>query len=248
MLELKNKKILIIGASGNIGSNLVLNLSKLGAKLIIAGRNEKRLNELLTSLKGANHEAKFLDVLDFAKISDFMKALVNDGVKLDGLVYVTGLMPNIPIRTQNIENLDLTMKTNFYGFFEAAKHFSKKSISNEGSSIVAFSSYAALNPGKSQLAYGASKAAIDNAIKVMAKEFSRRNIRANSIRPAMVENFDNQENFDESTVLAKEFNELIISQNGLIECDQISNLVAFLLSDNSKFINGENLDIKGLLC
>ncbi len=244
MFNLQNKKILVIGASGTLGSNLASILSSLGAKLIIAGRDKKRLQKLFSTLVGEGHEVRIIDVLQVDKLAEFMQSCVNDGVKLSGLVYVTGIFPYIPLRVQSVENLEYTMRINFYGFVEVVKQFSKKTISENESSIVVFSSYAAINPGKSQLAYGASKAAVDNAVMVMAKELAKRKIRVNSIRPAEIEK---EESIDENLFIQDEVEELIKAQNGAIEKNQISKLVAFLLSDNAMYINGEHLDIKGLL-
>lgn len=244
MFNLRNKKILVIGASGTLGSNLISILSSLGVKLIIAGRDEERLQKLFSTLVGEGHEIRVVDVLQVDKFAEFMQSCVSDGVKLNGLVYVTGVFPYIPLRIQSLENLEYVMRVNFYGFVEAVKQFSKKTISEDKSSIVIFSSYAAINPGKSQLAYGASKAAVDNAVMVMAKELAKRKIRVNSIRPAEVEQ---EENVDENIFIQDEVKELIKAQNGAIEKNQISKLVAFLLSDSAMYINGEHLDIKGLL-
>lgn len=94
MFNLVNKKILIMGATGYIGKQVALTLD-LGAKLILSGKNEDILNEILCELKGSGHYILPFDVKNIDDISNFMKEIVElDGNKLFGLVYCTGIFSN----------------------------------------------------------------------------------------------------------------------------------------------------------
>lgn len=243
MVELNSKKILVMGASGGIGSNTAIKLSKLGAKLVISGRDTDRLAQTLNKLEGSGHHAIPFDIKELDKIMDFMKSVVEiDNEKLSGLVYSTGVVPIRPIKNTTSSFLHDIMITNYYGFVEIVRCFSNKKIS-EGGSIVALSSYASINGDKGQLAYSASKAAIDSSIIVMTKEFYSKGIRVNAIRPANVA----YENMDKDNLLAgtREITEKM--KTGAINPENIADQIAFLLSDYSSGVYGRCFDVRGYL-
>ncbi|MCR4941246.1 MAG: SDR family oxidoreductase [Campylobacter sp.] len=241
MLNLANKKILITGASGNIGRHTAILLSELGAKVIITGRNEKALSQLLQNLHGNGHKSVTLDLNDISKISDFIKDIVEfDGQKLDGLVYSAGIIPTLPIKNSNYEFMNKIMTTNFFAFVEMVRYFSNKKFSNNPSSIVAISSYAAINGDKGQLAYAASKGAMDSATMVMAKELFSKGIRVNTIRPAIVDS-----GTDELPDRVKQLVDMM--QTGRINPKNLAEQIVFLLSDLSSGVYGRCFDVRGYL-
>ncbi len=243
MLNLKNKKILVLGASGNLGREVAIALSKLGAKLVASGRDEVKLSETMSLLCGDEHRSVVFDICKLDEIKDFMQDIVAfDGQKLYGLVYCSGVIPVRPIKSTSYDFLHDTMMVNYYGFVESVRQFSNKKIC-DGGSVVALSSYASLNPDRGQLAYGASKAAMDNSVVVMAKEFYQKNIRINSIRPAII----SYEGIEQSK-LSLQTNSLIEQMGtGAIEPENIAKQVAFLLSEASSGVYGRCFDVRGYL-
>ncbi|UXC29336.1 SDR family oxidoreductase [Aliarcobacter butzleri] len=240
MLNLKDKKILVMGATGGIGRETAILLSKLGAKLVISGRSTDRLEEVFNLLEGIGHNKIAFDIKDIDKISTFIKDIVEfDNIKLDGLVYSTGIIPTMPIKNTNYEFLHNVMLVNYFGFAEMVRNFSNKKFSN-GGSIVALSSYASINGDKGQLAYSASKGAIDSSIVVMAKELFTKNIRVNAIRPAIV-------NCEELNLNDRTEQLVNLMQTGPINPKNIAEQVAFLLSDCSSGVYGRCFDIRGYL-
>lgn len=240
MLNLKDKKILVMGATGGIGRETAILLSKLGAKLVISGRDIDRLEEVFNLLEGIGHNKIAFDIKDIDKISTFIKDIVEfDNIKLDGLVYSTGIIPTMPIKNTDYEFLHNVMLINYFGFAEMVRNFSNKKFSN-GGSIVALSSYASINGDKGQLAYSASKGAIDSSIVVMAKELFTKNIRVNAIRPAIV-------NCEELNLNDRTEQLVNLMQTGPINPKNIAEQVAFLLSDCSSGVYGRCFDIRGYL-
>lgn len=240
MLNLNDKKILVMGATGGIGRQTAILLSKLGAKLVISGRDISRLEKTFNLLEGIGHNKIAFDIKYIDKISNFIKDIVEfDNIKLDGLVYSTGIIPTMPIKNTSYEFLHNVMLVNYFGFVEMVRHFSSKKNSN-GGSVVALSSYASINGDKGQLAYSASKGAIDSSVIVMAKELYSKNIRVNAIRPSIV----NCEEFN----LSDRSKEIVnIMQTGPIEPKNIAEQIAFLLSDCSSGVYGRCFDVRGYL-
>lgn len=241
MLNLNGKKILVMGATGRIGKEISILLSELGAKLVISGRDTKKLEETFSLLKGIEHNKIAFDIKDINQISTFIKEVIEfDKIKLDGLVYSTGTIPTMPIKNTTYEFLHNVMLVNYFGFAEIVRHFSNKKNSNEYSSIVVLSSYASINGDKGQLAYSASKGAIDSSVIVMAKELYSKNIRINAIRPAIVN--------CEELVLNDRTQQLVdFMKTGPIDPKNLAEQVAFLLSNCSSGVYGRCFDIRGYL-
>lgn len=245
MITLVNKKILLLGASGFIGMRVAILLSKLGAKLIISGRNQDKLKEILSQLHGEGHQLIPFDLKKIDEISNFIKSSVTiDGDKLSGLVFCNAITTIRPLKSITYEFINDMMITNYYSFIEAVKCFSDKRISIQGeSSIVVLSSYASNNGDKGQLIYSATKAAIDSSTKVIAKELKQKGIRINSIRPAAL--LPEEIDFEELPISIQEL--IQDMETGPITPESIAEQIAFLLSSYSTGITGKCFDVKGYL-
>lgn len=243
MVELNNKKILVMGATGGIGRETAITLSKLGAKIVVSGRDEAKLEKTLSLLIGEGHYSLVFDIREIADVKDFMSAVVTlDNKKLSGVVYSTGVIPVRPIKNTSYDFLHDVMTVNYYGFVEVVRHFSNRKYSN-GGSVVALSSYASINGDKGQLAYAASKGAIDSSVIVMAKELHAKGIRVNAIRPAVV----SYENIDEDDLLPGTQDIIDRMLTGAIDPVNIAEQIAFLLSDYSSGVYGRCFDVRGYL-
>ena len=139
----------------------------------------------------------------------------------------------------SLELLQDVMTVNFFAFIEVVKAFVDEDTYNVNSSIVAVSNYASLGADKGQIAYGASKAAMDNSMPAIAKEIYHKGIRINSIRPAIVQS-DKQLSEREKELVA-------MMQTGSIDPKILAQQIAFLLSDASSGVYGRHFDVRGYL-
>ena len=126
------------------------------------------------------------DLEDIENISDIFRPIEEKGLKLDGFVYSAGKDASFPVKANRPMLMQSIMTVNCVSFVEMCRMFYSKRISNEGSSIVAISSIASLLNEKGMVAYSASKAALNSAVKTISKEFIRRRIRVNAVLPAGV--------------------------------------------------------------
>lgn len=244
-LKLSGKKIIVTGATGGIGKEVCILLSKYGAKICLIGRDEDKLKQTIKLLDNSNEHKYFVyDLIDINNI----KSLINDIVKFDneklyGLVHCAGLIPTVPLRNISYDYMNKVMKINFYSFVELVKHFSNKRYCS-GGSIVAISSYASQHGEKCQTIYSSSKAALDASIRTLSQELYKKNIRINSVRPSIINTGiqgDLSKKTDEDAI-----NKLISSQLlGLGKPEDVANTIAFLLSDVSRFITGRYIDLDG---
>ena len=239
MLNLKNKKILIIGC-GAIGDATAQILSEFGSKVVISDTNKLALDRTFLKLSGNKHRKALFDIAQIDKIKNFIEDIVKfDNTKLDGLVYAVDKNLTAPLMNTSLELLQDVMMVNFFAFIEVVKAFVNEDTYNVNSSIVAVSNYASLGADKGQIAYGASKAAIDNSMPAIAKEIYHKGIRINSIRPAIVQR-DKQLSEREKELVA-------MMQTGSIDPKILAQQIAFLLSDASRGVYGRHFDVRGYL-
>jgi len=180
--DLKGKKVLVTGASSGIGASIAVECSKMGASLIITGRDEKRLNSVLATIGENTNE---MIVADLENNQD-LDRLTDNISQVDGLVFCAGINTLQPVSFIKDTTFDSIMNVNFKSQVMIIKRLLKKKRINDNSSIVFISSISADRPSLGNSVYSATKGAIDSFMRVLALELSPKGIRANSIHPAMV--------------------------------------------------------------
>ena len=179
---LVGKQILVTGASSGIGKAIAVACAKMGATVIVTGRNVERLNETLNLMSEGDHKAISADL---TKAED-IESLVAELPKLDGLVQCAGVGSRVPCKNIGKEDLQHVFMPNVEApiLFQTAI-LSKRKI-NKAASIVYVASRAANAPSVGNAAYSASKGAIISYAKCLALELAPRLIRVNCICPGMV--------------------------------------------------------------
>lgn len=244
-IDLTEKKILVTGASSGIGRAVCIYLSGLGASVILTARNETRLQETLKQMEGYAHKIYPFNLSQVNKIEDFVKSIIKDTGPLDGLVHCAGIAPMRGLTMTKTDYLQDVMTVNFYSFVEMIRCITKRGNYKKDASFIGISSTSAVKAQRSQIAYTASKAAMDAAMRVMAKELASKSIRVNTIRPGAVH-----------TEMHAEFMALNISDQpkevlmadqylGIAEPQDIAAAAAYLLSDASRFVTGTSLLVDG---
>jgi len=243
-IDLSGKNILVTGASSGIGKSIAIFLSKVGANVIMAARSEEKLKETLNELEPGNHSYYLIDLNNLNEIEGMIDKICSDGRKLNGLVHSAGISRTIPIQYLKQDDLKNIMSINFYSFVELVKHLSKRKYC-DGGSIVAISSISSKVGARGLSAYCASKGALDAAIRSLALDLTAKNIRINSIAPAMIRTqiydglVDIVNNKDFETDLKKR------QIMGLGKPEDVASAAAFLLSDASGFITGTSMIVDG---
>ncbi len=244
-MDLNGRNILVTGASSGIGKGIAIYLSKLGANIIMAARNENKLKETYNELEPGNHSYYSIDLKNINEIESMFNNICSDEKKLNGIVHSAGISKTIPIQFLKYEDLNSIMTVNFYSFMELVKHFIKKKYNANGGSIVAISSISGKVGARGLAAYCASKGALDSAIRALALDLAPGNIRINAIAPGMIKTqiydglVDVVNNKDFETDLKKR------QIMGLGMPEDVASAAAFLLSDASSFITGTSLIADG---
>ncbi|KIO46678.1 MULTISPECIES: SDR family NAD(P)-dependent oxidoreductase [Porphyromonadaceae] len=181
--NLQNKTILVTGASSGIGRATAIECSKMGASLIITGRNESRLRETLNLLEGENHQSVQTDLTSDAGI----EALCHRIDKIDGVVLCAGINDKSLIKHVNRDKIDRMMNINLFAPILLIRSLLKSKKLNKFASVVILSSISAYYPAVSNGLYAASKGALNSFSKILALELLPLKGRVNCIQPAFVE-------------------------------------------------------------
>jgi NAD(P)-dependent dehydrogenase (short-subunit alcohol dehydrogenase family) len=244
-MELSGKKILITGASAGIGRATSILLSELEAQIIMVARREEQLKETLAKLNGKGHSYYCYDLKDINGIENMINIIISDNGSIDGFVHSAGIGNTRPLKMMKHTFVKDVMEINFYSFIEIARCITKKNNYNAGLSMVGISSVSSLQGNQSKTAYCASKAAMDAAIRCMAKELAPKKIRVNSVMPGLIKTdiFDafldkGADSEDVKHVMARQY-------LGIGEPKDVANMVAYLISDASKFITGTSIAVDG---
>lgn len=237
--SLNGKTILVTGASSGIGRATAILCSHMGARVIITGRNEARLQETLGSLSGEGNLLITADLTDEGSRT----RLVEDTPALDGIAHCAGIGHRKPCKAINAEDIATVMNANFNAaVLLQASLLAKKKV-NKGSSIVFVSSRTAEIPTLANALYSASKGALKSYAKCLSLELAPRAVRVNCICPAMVWTpLVLNEGVTEEELQAEQA-KYPLKRYGKPE--DIANLAVFLLSDASSWMTGSCIDITG---
>jgi NAD(P)-dependent dehydrogenase (short-subunit alcohol dehydrogenase family) len=238
--SLKGKTIFITGASSGIGRATALECSRMGAALIINGRNEERLRATFDSLEGNGHRMLPGDL----SVPECMSAVSDSLPELDGVVYCAGITGHNLLPFIKEKDVKRMFDINYYAPLWLSRSITKKKKIKKGGSIVFISSTSGIiSSYAGGSIYASTKGAVNGLVKSMAIELAPRLIRVNSAMPSMVEtslaegmNLD-EEQFEEDK------RRYPLKRYGKPE--EVAYAVVFLLSDASKWITGTNLLIDG---
>lgn len=242
-MDLTGRRILVTGASSGIGRACAVTAASLGARTVLVARDQGRLEETLGMLAGQGHLIVPCDLGKLDDIASVFDAACKEGDKLDGLVHAAGIGPATPIQVVTPRVMNEVMTINFFSFMEMVRLFTRKRFSN-GGSIVAISSVSGVVGWQGVSLYGASKGAIDSAVRALAIELAPRGFRVNSIVPSNIQT----PMFDAIIAVGGETarDQIAAKQPlGLGEPEDVANAAAFLLSQASRFITGTQLVVDG---
>lgn len=238
--SLEGKTILVTGASSGIGQATAIECSKMGAKLIITGRDKERLQVTLSNLKGEGHLAITCELTS----DEDVEQLISKVPLLNGVVLCAGRGLSLPILFSSRKKIDPIFDINFFAPIELFRLLCKKKKFGEQASVVFIVSIGGTRrwtPGNG--IYGASKAALNSYIHSAAIELGHKKIRVNGISPGMVETplihsgAISQEQMDNDRM------KYPLERYG--KPVDIAHSAIFLLSDASSWITGHSLVVDG---
>jgi len=239
--SLEGKTIFITGASSGIGAQAAISTGEAGARLIITGRDEKRLNDTLHGIKGKDHKSYTSDLTDESHIND----LVDKLPELDGIVHCAGITSHLPVQFVNSKSLTEVFGINFVAPVLLTSRSLKKKKIRDNSSIVFLSSISTEHPYFGGSLYVSTKSALEGYSKVLAMELSSRRIRSNCLSPGIVRTpmvDKTEETISKETL--KKYEDMSLLGTG--KPADVADVILFFLSDASRWITGTNLELGGV--
>ena len=240
MSSLKNKSIIVTGASGGIGSSIVKKLVENDANVLASGTRIEKLEELKSKYK--NIKILKFDISQNEKIEEFIENATKElGGTLNCIVNNAGITKdNLSIR-MSMDEWKKVIDINLTSTFLLSKFSIKKMLKNKSGKIVNITSIVGHTGNLGQANYTASKAGIVAMSKSLAIEYAKKNININCISPGFIKTAMTDE-------IDPKYKEIIISKipsARLGEPEDIANAVLFLASNQSDYINGETLHVNG---
>ena len=240
MNSLKDKNIIVTGASGGIGNSIVEKFYENGANILATGTRIEKLEEL--KKKFSNIKIIKFDISQHEKIEEFINNATEElGGSLDCIVNNAGITKdNLTIR-MSLEEWSKVIDINLTSTFLMCKYSIKKMLKNKFGKIINITSVVGHTGNVGQANYTASKAGIVAMSKSLAIEYAKKNINVNCISPGFISTTmtDQIDEKHKEAIIAK------IPCNRLGKPEDIANAVIFLGSANSDYINGETIHVNG---
>ena len=239
MINFKNKNILITGATGGIGYELVKKFSSLGGNVLGSGTKPEKLDKIKKEF--TNIKIKKFDISEHNRVEEFIDEVTLELGGLDILINNAGT---------NMDNLSLRMKDdewkrvidiNLTSTFLLSKYSIKKMLKNKFGRIVNITSVVGHTGNLGQSNYAASKAGIIGMSKSLAIEYAKKNITVNCVSPGFIVS-DMTMNIAEKVKL---YLTSRIPMGKLGTGEDVSNCVAFLSSEQSSYVTGETIHVNG---
>ena len=219
-MNLTGKRILMIGGSAGIDIAIKTQVQELGA------------------------EVSIYENLDTSVTEASLKELVKSEGAFDGVVFAIVHSDFKPLQFVNPDNVRGIMNDNFELFVEVMRSLKKAKGLNNGASVVAMSSISSIRAMKAKMAFCASKAALDAAVRCLAVELADKGIRVNSVQKGGVDADLEKDHIQDITAINEGATEKL-TPLGLSKAEEVANVVAFLLSDAAKTITGTAIVMDG---
>ena len=239
MISFDNKKIIITGATGGIGNELVKKFISLKGNVLATGTNDEKLEKLKKEYPDI--EILKFDISKHSEIENFIENAFSKIKGLDILVNNAGItIDNLSLRMKN-EEWQKVIDVNLSSTFFICKYGIKKMLKNKFGRIINITSIVGHTGNIGQANYTASKAGMIAMSKSFALEYAKKNITINCVSPGFIQTAMTDKISDEikKTLMAR------IPMNKLGNGEDISNSVAFLASDAASYITGETIHVNG---
>ena len=243
-MEMSGRTVLVTGASGGLGRETAMLLSQLGARVVLLGRDMRRLDEAAARLAGTGHVVHAFDLTKLDQIAQLIEQIRLECGRIDGLAHFAGVSWPQPMRTWTPSVHEDVFRINVTAGLALVRGVRHPKVRGPSLSIVLLSSIAGLVATSGFVDYSASRGAVISATRVLALELSREGVRVNCVAPGLIQDTgmspsdpflteDQKSNFHNRCPLGP--------GKGL----DVAKSVAFLLSDASRWITGICLIVDG---
>ena len=244
--SLKNKNVLITGCNKGIGKATLEGFAKYGANIFACVRSDSsEFKKFISTLK-KKYKVKIyvikLDLLKKSSISNCVNEIYKINKNIDTLVNNAGMLFNSLFQMTSEKQLQEMFQVNYFSQVYLTQIISRGMTKNKTGNIIFVSSTSGINGDYGRFAYSSSKAAILSTVKTLSKELSNYNIRVNAVSPGLTETDLMLSNTKED-IIKSEIEK--ISLKRIASTNEIADIILFLASEKSSYINGQNIVADG---
>ena len=244
--SLKNKNVLITGCNKGIGKATLEGFAKYGANIFACVRsNSSEFKKFILTLN-KKYKVKIyvikLDLLKKSSISNCVNEIYKINKNIDTLVNNAGMLFNSLFQMTSEKQLQEMFQVNYFSQVYLTQIISRGMTKNKTGNIIFVSSTSGINGDYGRFAYSSSKAAILSTVKTLSKELSNYNIRVNAVSPGLTETDLMLSNTKED-IIKSEIEK--ISLKRIASTNEIADIILFLASEKSSYINGQNIVADG---
>jgi len=238
---MKDKVILVTGANRGIGLNIIQRLNNDGYTVIGTSRTDDGANIISQEINSNGGKGLKMDVTNQESINSAIKNIQDEYGALYGLVNNAGITNDNLLMRMTEEQWLSVIETNLTSIYRVTKSIVKDMMKAREGRIVNIGSIVGMMGNAGQSNYSASKSGLLGFTKSLARELSSRNINVNSISPGFIDtDMTKALSNDQIDSLSKN-----IPLGRIAESSEVSSVVSFLLSDDSSYITGENINVNG---
>ena len=238
---MKDKIILITGANRGIGHNILKKIATCGYTVIGTSRSKDGADLITETLKDFMGKGIVMDVTNQESIDTSVSQIKDDYGVIYGLVNNAGITNDNLLMRMSDEQWNTVIETNLTSLYRVTKSVVKDMMKSRTGRIINIGSIVGMMGNAGQSNYSATKSGLLGFTKSLAREVSSRNINVNAISPGFIDT-------DMTRALSQEQIEALtknIPLGRIASPDEVSSVVAFLLSDDSSYITGENINVNG---
>lgn len=242
MTRFQQKVVVITGAGSGIGAGAAQRFAQEGASVVLVGRTPEKLEKIAAQLPQGKHLVVPCDVSKADEVENLAQRVVEEYGRVDVLVNNAGIIVQGRIHEIKLSDWETLMATDLNGVFYCTHYLMPELLKSKGN-VVNVSSVSGLGGDWGMSVYNAAKGAITNFTRALAMDYGADGVRVNAICPGFTFT-DLTEEMKENEPLLKKFYERIpLKRAG--EPEDIADAIAFIASDDARYITGVNLPVDG---
>lgn len=242
MSRFKDKVVVVTGAGSGMGAATAQRFSAEGATVVLVGRTEAKLAKVAKTLESNHYYLHVADISNPQEVETLAKAVLDKFGRVDVLVNNAGVVVQGKVNEASIEDWKKILDIDVSGVFYATRFFIDALKKSKGN-IVNVSSVSGLGGDWGMSFYNAAKGAVTNFTRALAMDHGADGVRVNAVCPSLTLT-DMAGDIKENKALLAKFAERIPLGRGA-EPEEIASVIAFLASDDARFVTGVNLPVDG---
>lgn len=242
MSRFSQKVVVITGAGSGIGAAAAQRFAHEGASVVLVGRTQEKLEKVKSTLAAGQHLALSCDVADAEQVRQLAEQVQRTYGRTDVLVNNAGSVVQGKIHEVSIEDWKTLMSVDLDGVFHCTHFFMPALLSSKGN-VVNISSVSGIGGDWGMSVYNAAKGAVTNFTRALAMDYGADGVRVNAICPGFTFTDLTEDMQDDEALLARFYDRIPLRRAG--QPDDIASAIAFIASDDARYITGVNLPVDG---